>query len=133
AMRLTKTRLVSGTLATASIAAAGLILRSDLAPGSKSPRSRKVPHFRAFDRDQFKTAFAKVSNGGEPESVDGAAQEAYDNRAYPAVSIASTEQFAAVFAANAIGKLPGGKKANWQEMGPSGVSASAQVASESTG
>jgi hypothetical protein len=132
-MRLTKTRLVLGTLAAASIAAAGLILRSDLAPGSKSPRSRKVPHFRAFDRDQFKTAFAKVSNGGEPESVDGAAQDAYDNRAYPAVSIASTEQLAAAFAANAIGKLPGGKKANWQEMGPSGVPASAQVASESTG
>jgi hypothetical protein len=65
--------------------------------------------------------------------MDGAAQEDYDNRAFPASSIASEQQLAAAFAAAEIGKLPGGKKANWQEVGPSGIPASALVASESTG
>ena len=81
----------------------------------------------------FRTSLAKVPGGGESEATDGPAQEAYDNLAYPAASIAAAQQQAAVFAANAIGKLPGGKKNNWQEVGPSGVPASAQVASESTG
>lgn len=95
--------------------------------------SFRLPHFMTLDRDAFRTALGKVSNGGEPESIDGAAQEAYDNRAYPAASIAAAQQVAAANAANAIGKLPGGKNTNWQEVGPSGVPASALVASESTG
>jgi hypothetical protein len=93
----------------------------------------KSPHFTKLDRDMFKTSFGKLSGGGEPASIDGPDQEAYDNRAYPAMSIAAAEQLAAANAAQAIGKLPGGKATNWQELGPSGVPASALVASESTG
>jgi hypothetical protein len=81
----------------------------------------------------FKTSLGKLSEGGEPESIDGPNQEAYDNRAYPAASIAVAQQLATANAAQAIGKLPGGKHTNWQELGPSGVPASALVASESTG
>ena len=97
------------------------------------PQRPRVPHFRTVDRDRFGTALSKVAGGGEPASVDGAAQEDYDNRAYPAASIAAEEQLAAAGAASAIARFPGGKKTNWQELGPSGVPASAQVASESTG
>jgi len=74
-----------------------------------------------------------MSGGAESEATDGPAQEAYDNLAYPAASIAAAQQEAAANAANAIGRLPGGKRTNWQEVGPSGVPASALVASESTG
>ena len=93
----------------------------------------KAPHFAKLDRDVFKTSLGKLTNGGEPESIDGPNQEAYDNRAYPAASIAAAQQSAAANAAQAIGKLLGGKSTNWQELGPSGVPASALVASESTG
>ncbi len=101
--------------------------------GSDQHESLKGPHFMKLDRDAFQTSLGKVSNGGEPVSSDGPAQEAYDNQAYPAASIAAAQQLAAANAAKAIGKLPGGKKTNWQEVGPSGVPASALVASESTG
>jgi hypothetical protein len=102
-----------------------------LASGIQGPF--RAPHFARFDRDAFKTSLAKISGGGEPLSIDGPEQEAYDNRAYPAVHIAAAEQLAAANAAQAIGKLPGGKSTNWQELGPTGVSASNLVASESTG
>lgn len=83
-------------------------------------------------RARFQTLLG-IGNGGEDSSRDGAAQEAYDNRAYPATSIAAAQQISASNAAKAIAKLPGGKKTNWQELGPSGVPADALVASESTG
>jgi len=93
----------------------------------------KAPHFAKLHRDVFKTSLGKLPGGGEPESIDGPNQEAYDNRAYPAASIAAAQQLAAANAAQAISKLPGGKQTNWQELGPRGVPASALVASESTG
>ena len=131
-MRLTKVWLRLGAVAGVGIVA-GLLLNAGVFRSAKPHHTRKAPHFRTVDRDVFKTALSKVPGGGEPASVEGAAQEDYDNRAYPAVSIASAQQLAAAFAAAAIGRLPGGKKANWQEIGPSGIPASALVASESTG
>jgi hypothetical protein len=90
-------------------------------------------NFRRLHHGAFETSLAAVKGEGEPESIDGAAQWDYDNRAYPATSIGVAQQLAAANAAKAIAKLPGGKNANWQEVGPRGVSASALVASESTG
>ena len=72
-----------------------------------------------------------VKNGGEGPANE-AAQEDYDNRAFPATAIGAPEMLAAANAANKLGKLPGGKKTNWQEVGPHGVPADATVASEST-
>jgi len=72
-------------------------------------------------------------NGAERNPLEGAAQEAYDNQAYPAKSIAVAQRTAALNSAKAIARLPGGKKTNWQEVGPHGVPADALVASESTG
>ncbi len=105
------------------------------------PRTLGVPvpgifmmsHFAKLDRDVFRTSLGKISGGGEGGAIDGPAQEAYDNRAYPAAYIAAEQQVGAANAAQAIGKLPGGKRTNWQELGPTGVPASALVASESTG
>ena len=93
----------------------------------------KAPHFTKLDRDGFQTSLKKISGGGEPGSIEGPDQEAYDNRAFPATHIAAAQQLGAANAAKAISKLPGGKSSNWQQLGPSGVPASALVASESTG
>lgn len=90
-------------------------------------------HFTKLDRDAFETSLNKLPGGGEPVPIDGPDQEAYDNRAFPATHITAAQQLAAANAAAAIGKLPGGKSSNWQELGPDGVPASALVASESTG
>jgi hypothetical protein len=103
----------------------------------KSDRKTKAKPEARFTRsvaftNRFETLLG-IGSGGEGGRADGAAQEAYSNQAYPATSIAAAQQKAAANAAKAIGKLPAGKKTNWQEVGPSGVPASALVASESTG
>jgi len=131
-MRPSKKSLVLVMLGGAGIAGA-VALAIGVFSSGRPQRAPGVPHFRSVDRDRFGTSVAKMSGGAEAEATDGPAQEAYDNLAYPAASIAAAQQQAALFAANAIGKLPGGKKTNWQEVGPSGVPASALVASESTG
>jgi hypothetical protein len=121
-----------------SLLALGLVSLAALESGRRDSGTvgstkSKAPHFAKLDRDAFKTSLGKLSEGGEPRSIDGPNQEAYDNRAYPAASIATAQQLEAWNAANAIGKLPRAKQTNWRELGPSGVPASALVASESTG
>jgi hypothetical protein len=130
-MRLTK-GLAIGMLGGVVIAV-GVAVSMGHFGGARPQRGSRVPHFRTVDRSRFRTSIAKMSGGAESEATDGPAQEKYDNLAYPATSIAAQEQRAAANAANAIARLPGGKKTNWQEVGPSGVPASALVASESTG
>src|SRR5947207_1027373 len=116
------------TLMSAAAAMAFVAAKTSTSSGKTS-----TSHFRTFDRDKLETLLGKGKGGGEPESINGPAQEDYDNRAYPATSIAAAQQVGALNAAKAIAKLPGGKSTNWQEVGPSGVPASALVASESTG
>jgi hypothetical protein len=104
---------------------------------STSPSHAKtsVSHLMALRRDLFETSLAGLSRIGEPKSTrihNGRAQEAYDNRAYPKKWIEGAQQVAAANAANAIANLAPATTANWQEIGPSGVPASALVASEST-
>jgi hypothetical protein len=127
-----RTSLAVG-IALLSAVSALLVLSGTSRNSLQRRQSRRVPHFQSFDRDLFQTSIAKVAGGGEPESRDGAAQEAYDNRAYPALAIDPARQQAASAAAASINRRPGGKSANWQELGPSGVRASGLVASESTG
>src|SRR5215471_5760496 len=70
---------------------------------------------------------------GEAGPMNEAAQAIYDDQAYPAKFIEPAQQLNALNASNTIKRLPGGKKANWQPLGPTGVPADALVASESTG
>ena len=99
--------------------------------------------------DHFKTLLGRAESSGEGSRLDGAAQEAYDNRAYPAKWIGAAEQRAAHAAAKAIRKT--GKPSSstllsplvstltpfpataWQPRGPNGVPASPLVVAESTG
>ncbi len=131
-MRFKWTR-IGLAMSAATVLAAGTAAGLILSTGATKAASHS-PHFLTRDRDAFKTLLGPARDrSGEPSSVNGAAQELYDNEAYPATSIAAAQQRAAANAANAINKLPGGKKTNWQELGPNGVPASALVASESTG
>ncbi|HEV3058911.1 MAG TPA: hypothetical protein VGY48_11735 [Vicinamibacterales bacterium] len=132
-MRLEKSaQLLIGVLSLAGVTGALALGFGVFKSINVQPRPR-APHFKTFDPDRFGTALGKVTNGGEPASIDGAAQEDYDNRAYPSALIAADQQLAAANAATSIGRLPGGKTANWQELGPRGVPADGQVSSESTG
>src|SRR5438477_4539545 len=87
-------------------------------------------------RDAFETSQGlNRSRSGEPESTaihNGRAQEHYDNRAYPKKWIDAAQQIAAANAANAIAALSPALATSWTEVGPSGVSADALVAGEST-
>lgn len=119
---------VAGTLLSAALAMAFVATQT-----SSPLLSAKSNH----KGDLFKTHLQTIlnrGNGGEAgQAGDSAAQEAYDNRAYPNASINSAQSQAAANAAASLNKLPGGKQTNWQELGPSGVPADALVASESTG
>jgi hypothetical protein len=115
----------------ASIAAALAVIAA-IAGSLRPGYGGKLPSGLRY-HNYLQTLLGGTSKSGEPDSLDGLAQEMYDNAAYPAASIAVAQQQSAANAAKAIGKLPGGKKTNWQQLGPSGVFASGLVASESTG
>src|SRR5438874_2689561 len=87
-------------------------------------------------RDAFETSQGlNRSRSGEPESTaihNGRAQEHYDNRAYPKKWIDAAQQVAAANAAKTITALLPALATSWTEVGPSGVSADALVAGEST-
>ncbi len=99
--------------------------------------------------DHFKTLLGRAKSSGEGSRIDGPAQEAYDNRAYPSKWIGANEQRAARAAANAIRKkaanpisssllspllLPAPAPVGpWVALGPDGVPASGLVVNESTG
>jgi hypothetical protein len=100
--------------------------KSDQRPKAKLVRSEAA-------KRHFETLLGRAEENGQVPGVDGAEQERYDNQAYPATSIQDAQVQAASNSAKQLGKLPGGKKTNWQEVGPHGVPADALVASESTG
>ena len=60
---------------------------------------------------------AFTAKGGEaPRS--GPARERYEDRAYPDVTVSQAQQQAAYLAFQSVARLPGGKRNNWQEIGP---------------
>jgi hypothetical protein len=78
--------------------------------------SRKKPRF-----NRHAIAATLPQRGGEAEregALGGPEQERYDDRALPNDSIAAAQQQGAYTAFLSVNKLPGGKKTNWQEIGP---------------
>jgi hypothetical protein len=114
----------------------------------KGEANREVRSVRnkAF-ANHFKTLLGRADSSGEGSPIDGLAQEAYDNRAYPSTWIHPAQRHGARAAAHDILTkanttaspltsalalpllLP---TASWVELGPSGVPASSLVANEST-
>jgi hypothetical protein len=94
-----------------------------------------MSHFRALHQDAFETSLG-ATRSGEPDASlrihNGRDQQAYDDRAYPMKWIESAQQINAANAANTIAGLTPLLPGSWTALGPSGVSADALVASEST-
>ncbi len=136
--------LIAGALVSAGVGMAllaagtsGPLLLGKSDGKGEAKREARFGRSNAF-MSPFQTRLG-LANGGEGERFDGAAQEAYDNRAYPNKWIGAAEAWAAANAANAVGKVAGvstsatfAMQANWEELGPSGVHASGLVANEST-
>src|SRR5947207_9269560 len=125
---------IAGAVTLMSAAAAMAFVAAKQSASHAKP---SVSDLRAFHRrDMLETSHGGLSRSGEPESSrihNGRAQEHYDNRAYPKKWIDAAQQVAAANAANAIAALSPALATTWTELGPSGVSADALVASESTG
>ncbi|PYL56514.1 MAG: hypothetical protein DMF30_09630 [Verrucomicrobia bacterium] len=134
--------LISAAAAMAFVAANNSSLT--LLSGESAGKGEAKVQARWARSDAFMRHFQTLlgparTKDAEQSASDGAAQEAYDNRAYPNKWIHAAQRQAAANAASAVGKLSGSTsatfaiQANWQELGPSGVPASALVAGESTG
>jgi hypothetical protein len=134
---------VAGTLMTAAVGMAFIAAQTSgplfgkADPKNEAKREASLGHSNAF-MNHFQTRLG-LSDSGEGGRFDGAAQEAYDNRAYPNKWIGAAETRAAANAANAVGKVAGvstsatfALQTNWEEVGPSGVHASDFVVNEST-
>ncbi|MCU1307225.1 MAG: hypothetical protein JWN45_1920, partial [Acidobacteriaceae bacterium] len=88
--------------------------KSNSKPKIQGGTSRQARPFNrhAIDALEKKGGEASRAETGGPE------QEQYDNRALPNTAIASAQQQNAYLAFQSVAKLPGGKKTNWQELGP---------------
>src|SRR5438445_8419549 len=109
-MKSSTTSIRRARIATAvTLISAAAAMAFVAAKPSASHAKPSTSHFWTLHRDLFETSLGKLSQSGEPETIDGPAQEIYDDQAYPATSIGTAEQLAASNAAKAIAKLPGGK------------------------
>jgi hypothetical protein len=103
-------------LAVLSLLAVFAIAAVTAQAGMKSKPSRKTPR---FNRHAVAAAFPKKGGEAAREAGRGGPeQERYDDRALPGDGIASAQQLGAYTAFLSVAKLPGGKKTNWQEIGP---------------
>jgi hypothetical protein len=83
--------------------------------------TRPSPARKKARFNKYAVAAMLPQHGGEAEregAVGGPEQERYDDRALPGTSIATAQQQGAFTAFLSVAKLPGGKKNNWQEIGP---------------
>ena len=131
---------IAGTLLSAAVAMAFVAVNPSgnlLSGKSKAKVENKVAAKSARANaltSRFRTLLGNPNEkDGEAGPMNEAAQAIYDDQAYPAKFIEPAQQLSALNAANTIKRLPGGKKSNWQPLGPTGVPADALVASESTG
>ena len=64
------------------------------------------------------TRFIRQDKSGGEGDLGQAAQEQYEDRAYPNTDITNEQREAARAAYARLSRLPGGKKTNWQPIGP---------------
>src|SRR5207249_6940289 len=143
-------RIATAVTLTSAAAAMAFVAANNSSPslsGKSAGKSEAKLEMRSVRNkalaNHFKTLIGRNKSSGEASPTDGLAQEAYDNRAYPAKWIALAQRKNARAAANAILTksnpivsplalpvvLP---TASWVDLGPSGVPASGLVVNEST-
>src|ERR1700757_1201466 len=127
--------LLAGAAAMAFVASnpSGTLLSGKSKPKAEAKLAAKSLRSNAFGHHLETLLGPAHEKNAEHNPADSASQAIYDDQAYPATYIQPAQQQNALNAANAIGKLPGGKASNWQPAGPNGVPADALVSSESTG
>lgn len=131
----------AGALVSAAAAMAFVAVKTST---STSHAKISMSRFRALHGDLFETSLGATRSGEPDPSIrdgvaeaskkfhNGHAQQAYDDRAYPNKWIEAAQQVTAANAAAAIAGLAPLLPGSWSALGPSGVSADALVASEST-
>jgi len=132
-------RFASGlTLISAAVAMAFVavnpstpLLSNQQAKANPASRPSAVPLPRLRLQHHLETLLG--GSGNEAERLNGPEQERYDNMAYPNTVITEVVRTNAVKAAKTMDKAPAPPSQKWKLVGPSGVPASALVASESTG
>ena len=125
--------LMSGAAALAFVAVdpSRSFLRHQQAQANHTSRPSAVP--LALLRLQHHLETLPGGSGDEASRLNGPEQERYDNIAYPKTVITDVVRTKAEKAAKTIDKTSAPPSQKWTLVGPSGVPASALVASESTG
>src|SRR6266487_4748930 len=84
----------------------------------KATRKQPLFNHRAVAAYTAKGGEASRSGPGESDELSNPAKEQYENRAFPADTISQAQQQAAYLAFQSVAKQPGGKKSNWELLGP---------------
>jgi hypothetical protein len=124
---MSNARFLRGFAVAAALAA---VIVSASWAGAGAKVSASALRFPAGERGE---TLLGVGSGEASPLLNGPAEEIYSDTAYPATSIAPAQQRGAEKAAKKLAGLNPGQTTPWQELGPSGVPASATVAGESTG
>src|SRR5512141_2864159 len=113
-----------GVLSAAALIAALAVLAAapvSAATAKNKKAARKQPAKTLLQN--HRAIAAVTAKGGEaprggPDGLSTPGRERYENRAYPDAVVTQAQQQAAYLAFQSVAKLPGGKKTNWQEIGP---------------
>lgn len=116
-------RTVGGISLIGAVLIALLVLPAAFARTQPTKKAeRKVARKTLLQNHRAIAAFTakggEAPRGGEADGRSGPAQERYENRAFPGATVSQAQQQAAFLAFQSVAKLPGGKKNNWQEIGP---------------
>src|SRR5437879_4473595 len=92
-------RIATAVTLTSAAAAMAFVAANNSSPllsgkSAGKDEAKLEPRFlrnKAF-ADHYKTLLGRANSSGEASRLDGVAQEAYDNRAYPATSIRPAQQ-----------------------------------------
>jgi hypothetical protein len=107
------------------------VLRNQQAQANPASRPSAVPLPQLRLEHHLETLLG--GSGNEAERLNGPEQERYDNIAYPNKFITEAVRTKAAKAAKTLDNTSAPPSQKWKLVGPSGVPASALVASESTG
>lgn len=114
-------RAFAATALSAALAVLLAVAPASAATAKKKKAARKQPAKTLLQNHRAiaaVTARGGEAPRGETAGRSSAERERYENRAYPDTVVTQAQQQAAYLAFQSVARLPGGKKTNWQEIGP---------------